>query len=313
MKDVILLTGAGFTYNFGGFLGKDMWLRIFNNPLTLKHDRVRELLLKDNDFDYESVYAQIIGEDKYSEFEKNAIKTVVEEAYSALNFKVESFMRSGQEPDGRYLMDFLKDLLYGDDERFGFFFTLNQDLLIDWYPNIYMPWISLNSTNPNSIAIPRNYSVSELEREVDDNPKKIKYIKLHGSYGWLSSNHEHAMAIGYNKFEYIQKEPLLFCYYQKFQAVINEGNKRLLIIGYSFRDEHINRILQDGVMNHGLRLYIINPLDLRIFKQELFKRCCADDLWAALHGYFPYTLKQIIPFGQEGKFYQDDIFSTLTS
>lgn len=31
-SDTILLTGAGFTANFGGFLAREVWSKIFNNP-----------------------------------------------------------------------------------------------------------------------------------------------------------------------------------------------------------------------------------------------------------------------------------------
>ena len=56
-KNLILLTGAGFTHNFGGFLGREMWAKIFNNPLIQTRTRIRELLLED--FDFESVYSRI--------------------------------------------------------------------------------------------------------------------------------------------------------------------------------------------------------------------------------------------------------------
>jgi hypothetical protein len=31
-SEIVLFTGAGFTKNFGGFLAKEMWSKIFNNP-----------------------------------------------------------------------------------------------------------------------------------------------------------------------------------------------------------------------------------------------------------------------------------------
>ncbi len=53
-KDLILLTGAGFTHNFGGFLAREMWSKIFNNPIVQASTEARKLLL--DDFDFESIY-----------------------------------------------------------------------------------------------------------------------------------------------------------------------------------------------------------------------------------------------------------------
>ncbi len=49
----ILLTGAGFTKNFGGFLASEMWAQIFNSYHIKPHKKLGEILRRD--FDYESV------------------------------------------------------------------------------------------------------------------------------------------------------------------------------------------------------------------------------------------------------------------
>jgi hypothetical protein len=296
MKDVILLTGAGFTYNFGGFLGKDMWLRIFNNPLIQNHDRIRKLLLDDDKFDYESVYTQIIfdKDNIYNESEINAIKDVIDKVYNAQEYAVKDICDDLQKV-GNFsnlkLIKFLMRILTEGDGK-GFFFTLNHDWFIELLIPVHMPCISQQNITTPKITLPSDYNINELNCDIINNHKLVKYIKLHGSYRWLSSNQENAMVIGYNKLEDIQKEPLLWCYYQKFQEIINEGNKRLLIIGYSFRDEHINKVLQNGVRNHNLRLYVVDPLGLQDFKKKLYdNKYCTKDLWPALYGYFPYILK----------------------
>jgi len=40
-KGLILLTGAGFTKNFGGFLGSQMWDQIINDPEIQDNDNLR--------------------------------------------------------------------------------------------------------------------------------------------------------------------------------------------------------------------------------------------------------------------------------
>ena len=65
----VLLTSAGFTYHFGGFLAKEMWALIFNNPDIGEHPQLKELLR--NDFDYESIYYKVIEGNGFKDAEKS--------------------------------------------------------------------------------------------------------------------------------------------------------------------------------------------------------------------------------------------------
>ena len=38
-NECIVLTGAGFTKNFGGYLGIEIWTKILNHPLIQKKSR----------------------------------------------------------------------------------------------------------------------------------------------------------------------------------------------------------------------------------------------------------------------------------
>jgi hypothetical protein len=83
----MLLTGAGFTHNFGGFLAREMWSKIFNNPLVQANAEARKLLL--NDFDFESVYsAKMSG----GEETIKVIRIAVEAAYKDLDDTVKNWV-----------------------------------------------------------------------------------------------------------------------------------------------------------------------------------------------------------------------------
>lgn len=71
--DLVLLTGAGFTKNFDGFLGKEMWAKVFNNHLIQSNEKLR-ILLQD-DYDFESVYSKVESDPKLSSY-LNVIKKV---------------------------------------------------------------------------------------------------------------------------------------------------------------------------------------------------------------------------------------------
>ena len=79
------------------------------------------------------------------------------------------------------------------------------------------------------------------------------------------------MVIGGNKPAQIHREKLLQWYFDLFQEVLSCPNRRLLVIGYGFRDLHINAVIAQSIQQHGLKLYIISPQSPEGFKNELLR------------------------------------------
>ena len=120
------------------------------------------------------------------------------------------------------------------------------------------------------------------------------------------------MIIGTTKERMIGEHPLFAWYLEAFKWAIARGNQKLLIIGYGFRDEHINRVLLEGVQNHGLRLYIltITPLD------QLRLEMTNGNYWAlplldGIMGYYPYPLSDVFPGDQRRTEHADQVFADL--
>lgn len=304
-KNLILLTGAGFTHNFGGFLAREMWSKIFNNPIVQADTEARELLL--NDFDFESVYS---AKTRYSQKTVGIIKKAVESAYKDLDDIIKNWKFNDTNPIGLSssgLADLLVFLSQRSSDK-GWFFTLNQDLFMERKKDYRSPCASFpqpfidkpEGGEINSVTLP---SETELEK-IKSNLNNTSYIKLHGSYGWTSSSGEKQMVIGKNKANDINQEPLLRWYSEIFQNLIYEGNKKILIIGYGFGDDHINDVLLKGIQEYNLSLYIINPTDPETFKNKLegrpnhfgsYEISKYSKIWEGVRGYFPYSLRQIFP------------------
>ena len=121
----ILLTGAGFTHNFGAPLADEMWAWIFNGPEVKSAERVHALL-RDN-FDYEDAYHKVMT-GTYTDEEKTVIHNAVLQAYE----RIDDIMRKwspGSGPIGRINKNKINELLAlfaGNKRECGFFFTLNQ-------------------------------------------------------------------------------------------------------------------------------------------------------------------------------------------
>lgn len=329
---LIILTGAGFTKNFNGFLATEMWSKIFNDPRIQQNKKLKELLQSDQD--YESIYHKILNGPEYSYDEKTTLKEVVESVYKKLDDSVRAWNFNDGNPaalDTYKLYSELFGLLNNGVLESGLFFTLNQDIFVErWWgwrsPGV--PYFDQNFYATHGAEFTkedyRQLPSDDIENAITkyfENNYGIVYIKLHGSFGWKSSNGENQMVIGKNKKADIENEPILKEYFKIFENAIKEGYKKLLIIGYGFGDAHINKIILEGVEKYNLKLYIISPKTPEEFRKQMEGRPNNEStlwapsenskIWKAISGYFPYTLREIFPPNQEGSTHIQEIKTSL--
>jgi hypothetical protein len=67
------------------------------------------------------------------------------------------------------------------------------------------------------------------------------------------------MVIGEDKEKKIAGSWLLTEYARVFEAVLNSGGVRILIIGYSFSDDHISKIIGHAVSKHQCEVFVWSP------------------------------------------------------
>ena len=106
------------------------------------------------------------------------------------------------------------------------------------------------------------------------------------------------MIIGKSKSEPIEREPILKCYFELFKKALSFPESRLLIIGYGFRDPHINEVIVESIKKSQLKVFIICPQEPNDFMKNTLinAETYKDTIWEAVAGYYPYTLKEIFPF-----------------
>src|SRR5262249_51018124 len=66
------------------------------------------------------------------------------------------------------------------------------------------------------------------------------------------------LIIGGSKQQAIGTFPILRSYLGTFESALTASDSRLMVIGYGFRDNHVNDVLGRAISN-GLRLFIIDP------------------------------------------------------
>jgi len=323
-KNLILLTGAGFTHNFGGFLATEMWSKIFNHPEVQGNEKLKNIL--QTDFDFESVYSKVLTKKSFNNEDRISLQLVVEGAYKRLDDSIRNYKFTSSNPKGldvHKLFGDLFQLFVGSGKESGFLFTLNQDLYLErkqGYKALGVPpfpqefyHIGTKIEQGNFVTLPTDITKTKSDLV---NHAGLHYIKLHGSYGWKSSaDGSTLMVLGMHKDELIKREPLLRSYFDIFRKVIGECNKKLLIIGYGFRDKHINDMLVKGIEDNNLRLFIINPTNPEEFSLNLNRNTFlgTQGIWEGVAGYFPYTLREIFSPDQERTSYLDEIKETLTA
>lgn len=307
----VLLTGAGFTHNFGAPLANELWASIMNHGAIQNSRRVRNAVL--SDFDFESVYQQIMVGD-YNLEEKAAMDRGVEDAYAYVDEIIRSWGAGADSPYpiNVYKVQEMIARFAGTNAEPGFFFTLNQDLFVERYyyngirphlPGIRPHTNSWFTTNFGGRIQDQDYITLPGSEEIHNDAASFEnvefyYLKLHGSSNWRSADGTRRMVIGQDKEAQINNEPLLSRYFEIFTRVLSEGDRRLLVIGYSFRDSQVNKIIANAIQNHGLRLFVMTPEPPASLHERLCQDESGQELWSGLGGYFPWGLLRMFPENQ---------------
>ncbi|MFB0564677.1 MAG: hypothetical protein ACETWK_03260 [Candidatus Aminicenantaceae bacterium] len=188
----ILFTGAGYTANFGGFLAKDMYQKIFNHNELLACQKVKDLMRNEkNEFDYEYIYFSVQKGD-YKKEEKDAINKAILDIYEKLDSIVRNwkYITTSRYPTNIYKVNSLIIDLIAMHNKFGFFFTLNQDLFFERHlPDRYFE-IPFFEQERHRFRVNRNKPIKKVivptKENIESNKDKILkrnafYVKLHGS------------------------------------------------------------------------------------------------------------------------------------
>lgn len=303
-----MLTGAGFTNNFKGFLAKDMRSFIFNDKEIKKRPRILEIT--DSDYDYESIYYKIHNDPKYDSKDKKAINDAIYNAYQKLDDTIRKVTDANNLlsiHDVNEMIEFFS----GEKGGGGYFFTLNQDLLIE---RRYKFRTLLTQPLPNDCKInlvgeqtrlplkPKDFKTLPSKEKLGKEKTKLlsesrlRYIKLHGSFNWYSFDGSKMMVIGKDKKDQMIKEPLLSWYYELFENALCQNETKLFVIGYSFMDEHINEVIANSMNDCNLQLYIILSTELEKLKERLDKLQYASLILKKSSNYFyhEYRLSKLI-------------------
>ncbi len=314
MVNRILLTGAGFTKNFGAPLADEISGLIFNDENIQNNKKLRELFQKEHN--YEDIYQKIIQSSDFNQTEKNIFNVAIQSAYKDIDDRI----LYGKLSQTNF--DMFENLIRRFDKRrggSGYIFTLNQDLFIERMScdipdyNMTLPGVSTHvhsSTEPlnqiinedKRIFIPDEFEINRIKQEYEVKLHKINlsYIKLHGSQEWFSKDTVSSMVIGREKSNQINAISILKWYFQLFKSQLSVDNTKVLIIGYGFKDNHINSAFHNVNKNKKLQLYVVGIKPKEEFMNTLSKRDIhlGDQIINLIKGYYSTSINEL--FSNDG-------------
>jgi hypothetical protein len=269
----ILLTGAGFTRNWGGWLASEAFEYLLGCPEIAANPVLRGLLWKFKDAGgFEAALAEVqllwTRDPRAHQGELDAIQSSIQRLFSDMNSALLTIGAFEFQQHRNYQVATTL-------ARFDAIFTLNQDLLLEHhYLNDNVSLLSNGRWNgyqlPGLTPSPRagfeHLNTPAGQQFVPVAPEGFRVLdgaqplfKLHGSSNWFERVGGPILVMGGRKEKEIEFHPILTWYMSKFEEFAWSGGTRLMVIGYGFRDEHINRVIERGAHEFGLRLFVVDP------------------------------------------------------
>lgn len=284
----VLLLGAGFSRNWGGWLAIEAFEYLLGCPQI---DAGLKKLLWDNK--RRGGFEAALAELQETHFRQNTEKP--EQRLIDLQDAILQMFRDMDEAfcgtdfhfEFQNLMPYQVQPFLG---RFDAIFTLNQDALLErhYLSKGIVPgprqWGGRNMPGLKSNGhIRYGIGKSDLETWTPDEScfsvsSNIQpYFKLHGSSNWVDSDAQELLVMGGNKASIIDRYPILKWNHQQFKEYLSPSDTRLMVIGYSFGDDHINNVIREAVVGGNLGIFVIDPSGVDVIDKNIGAQIYAPD------------------------------------
>jgi hypothetical protein len=271
-----LLTGAGFSRNWGGWLANEAFEYLLGAPEI--DDHLRNILwsTKLTSGGFEAALSIVQG--AYSSTKSDEDKRHLDRLTQAIIGMFDAMQTAFNKLDYRDSELRLRRFL----AQFDAIFTLNQDTLLEtlyagpvrwserWYGS-YLPYMNF----VEKPAVPYAFMLREPMMPdstfvADENHQPI--YKLHGSCNWFAeSQGERLLVMGGNKTGSISTFQVLARYQTDFRTMLLQQDTHLMIIGYSFGDAHINQGIEAAAAN-GAKIFIVDTLGVDVIDKRNVQR-----------------------------------------
>lgn len=289
MAETILLLGAGFSRNWGGWLASEALEYLLGCPQV--DDSLRSLLLQHKNKGFEAAL-EVLQAAPSPELRLANLEQALQAMFEAMNRAFQATTFESHDKLHFTVRYFLR--------RFDMIFTLNQDCLLEIHyfsHRLFLEardrWAGYVIPGIESFGEPNWANPAFVKWRPSGQPPALTpnhqpYIKLHGSSEWVSSTNN--LIMGGNKGVAIQRHPILAWGMKTFEETLMRPDIRLMVIGYSFRDDHINSIIEASVKRAGTTLFIVDPLGMDVLNHSAHggaipaTSVLAQNLWPFVRG-----------------------------
>jgi hypothetical protein len=277
MKKYLLL-GAGFSRNWHGLLATEVFDHLIGAPEVVADPYLRGVLFKHRGNSFEQALVQV-----QTDYRRDSAQygKPLEGFQAAIARIFDRMNRSyGQNTMGIEFQNDRRMLLRTFLVEFDAIFTLNQDLLLELH---YLQHVLLASDSrrwdgpqiPGMTRVPseeqalgQHWAVGKLvpSSMYEFHPRLQPLIKLHGSSNWKEASGGPLMIIGGEKLRAIGSNNILARYFEYFSNSLCGEPSQLCVIGYGFRDSHINDVLLEAVNRQGMKFFLIDPAGAELYR-----------------------------------------------
>ena len=277
MKKYLLL-GAGFSRNWHGLLATEVFDHLLGAPEVMADPYLRGVLFKHRTSGFEQALSEV-----QADFRRDAaqygkalagIQTAIARIFDRMNRSYEKNLNGIEFQNDRHLL--LRTFMV----EFDAIFTLNQDVLLELH---YLQHVLLASDRRrwDGPQIPGMTGVRSEEQPLGQHwaagalvpsstyefhSRSQPLIKLHGSSNWREAGGGPLMILGAEKLRAIGSNSILARYFEYFSNCLCGEPSRLCVIGYGFRDTHINDVLLDAVNKQGMKFFLIDPAGTELYR-----------------------------------------------
>lgn len=269
MKSVLLL-GAGFSRNWGGWLAPEAFEYLLGCPQV--DASLKDLLwTHQRSGGFEAALAELQDE----HFRRGGapeqrladLMSAIVQMFSDMNMAFEDVPFEFQNEIQFRVSSFLV--------QFDAIFTLNLDLLLERHyfnenVGLSKKWDGWQipgmkfAEPPTSGLANRALGKWEPDTSLNVGARLQPFFKLHGSTNWVGSESEDILVLGGNKTSIIEHYPVIKLSHERFKKCLSQSETRLMVIGYSFGDDHINKAIREAAVDGGLNIFIIDPLGVDV-------------------------------------------------
>lgn len=278
----VLLLGAGFSRNWGGFLASEVFNDLLAKPAIQGDQYLRNALWNNQQAGgFENALADVqrafVQNPQAHAQHLQVMQQAVLEVFQAMN---DAFLGMVEFEFQNQIDRMLRTFLV----KFDAIFTLNQDILLDHHYLNANVGLAAPQRWPNGGQLPgmqripsqqafplpswgRDTWVPLPQAEFQISPQAQPFFKLHGSTNWRNAQGGDLLIVGGDKAQAIQSHQILSWYFTQFCDYVTRPDTKLMVIGYGFRDQHINRPIIDAINGSGLRVFIIDSLGVEVIRR----------------------------------------------